>query len=40
MRGTLEELYWIGLGIIIAVGLAGVIEVLAWWWLRRLKHEH
>ena len=43
MKGTLEELHLIGLGIIIAVGLIGVVEVLTWIWLRRLtrrlKHE-
>ena len=43
VKGTISELHLIGLGIIIAVGLAGIIEVLTWWWLRkltrRLKHE-
>jgi len=39
LKGTLEELYLIGLGIITAVGLAGVIEVLTWIWLRRLTRR-
>ena len=39
MKGTLEELQLIGLGIILAVGLAGVVEVLTWWWLRRLSRR-
>ena len=43
VKGAISELHLIGLGIIIAVGLAGIIEVLMWIWLRRLtrrlKHE-
>jgi len=39
LKGTVEELYLIGLGIIIAVGLAGIVEVLTWWWLKRLTRR-
>jgi len=31
MKGTIEELFWIGLWTIIAVGLAGVITVMFEW---------
>jgi len=37
MKGTVEELYWIGLWIILSVGLAGVITVILEYMVGRWK---
>ncbi len=40
MQGAVEELYWIGLWTIIAVGLAGIATVLVEWLLQRRGETH